>query len=419
MNLKINDMETTKFAQQRNPVFDYIKTYISYVMELRFNTVKQLLEYRKINEENFENFTDKVVNSLYIQMKSENTFKFTKSDLDVFLNSEEIPYYNPYKAYFESLPEWDGVDYIKQLSEYIQVEESKGYYFFVQLKKWLVRAIKCALEPKYFNKQMLVFVGEQQNTGKTTFCRWLCPPLLQSYYTEEVAQGKDEYMQLSSNFFVVYDELVKLNKAGLDDIKALFTKNSIKYRPPYAKIEQEYFRTCSFIGNTNQTQFLTDESGSIRFLSFLLKSINFDYSKNCDINKIYAQAYYLYKYNNDYEMTKEEQNALQEYNKKFFVISTEHDFILEYLRKPTKEDYSVNSTTLIYQWSAGQILQFLQDCSTNIKLNAIMLGKSLKFLGFERRKVRTENSTLYAYELCLNNPYIFVRENLKHYFLKK
>ncbi len=404
---------------QKNPVFDYIRTYISYFMELRYNEIKQQLEYRSFNKNEFENFTDKVTNSLYIKMKSDNTFKFSKSDLEIYLNSEEIPYYNPYKAYFESLPEWDGVDYIKELSEYIRVEESQGYYFFVQLKKWLVRTIKCALEPKYFNKQMLVFVGEEQNTGKTTFCRWLCPPLLQEYYTEEIAQGKDEYIQLASNFIVVYDELVKLNKSGLEDIKAIFTKTQMKYRPPYAKTEQTFFRTCSFIGNTNQTQFLSDETGSIRFLSFLLKSINFNYSKYCDINKIYAQAYYLYKFNNDYEMTQEEQTALKEYNKKFFVISTEHDFILEHLHKPTKQDYSVNSTTVVYQWSAGQILQFLQDCNTNIKLNAIMLGKSLKFLDFEKRKVRNKNSTLYVYELCLNNPNIFVRASLKECFLKK
>lgn len=416
-------METSENKEnkvvQKNPVFDYIRTYISYFMELRYNEIKQQLEYRSLNKNEFENFTDKVTNSLYIKMKSDNTFKFSKSDLEVYLNSEEIPFYNPYKDYFESLPEWDGVDYIKELSEYIRVEESQGYYFFVQLKKWLVRSIKCALEPKYFNKQMLVFVGEQQNTGKTTFCRWLCPPPLQEYYTEEIAQGKDEYIQLASNFIVVYDELVKLNKSGLEDIKAIFTKTQMKYRPPYAKTEQTFFRTCSFIGNTNQTQFLSDETGSIRFLSFLLKSINFDYSKYCDINKIYAQAYYLYKYNNDYEMTQEEQTALQEYNKKFFVISTEHDFILEHLHKPTKQDYSVNSTTIVYQWSAGQILQFLQDCNTNIKLNAIMLGKSLKFLDFEKRKVRNKNSTLYVYELCLNNPNIFVRASLKECFLKK
>lgn len=404
---------------RNNPVFDYIKAYISYFMELRFNIIKQQLEYRYVNNENFESFTDRVENSLYIRMKSENSFKFSKSDFDVYLNSEQIPYYNPYKDYFESLPEWDGVDYIKKLSEYVRVEESKGYYFFVQLKKWLVRAVKCALEPNYFNKQILVFVGAEQNTGKTTFCRWLCPPFLKDYYTEETAQGKDEYMQLASNFIVLYDELVKLNKAGLEDIKAILSKNVIKYRPPYAKREQIFARTCSFIGNTNQTQFLTDETGSIRFLSFLLKGIDFNYSKDIDINKIYAQAYYLYKYNNDYEMTKEERSALQDYNRQFFVATTEHDFILEHLHKPTKQDYSANSTTIVYQWSAGQILQFLQDCSTNIKLNAILLGKSLKFLGFEKRAVRCRNSVVQAYELCLNNPNIFVRASLKEYFLKK
>lgn len=404
---------------RNNPVFDYIKAYISYFMELRFNIIKQQLEYRYVNNENFESFTDRVENSLYIRMKSENSFKFSKSDFDVYLNSEQIPYYNPYKDYFESLPEWDGVDYIKKLSEYIRVEESKGYYFFVQLKKWLVRAVKCALEANYFNKQILVFVGAEQNTGKTTFCRWLCPPFLKDYYTEETAQGKDEYMQLASNFIVLYDELVKLNKAGLEDIKAILSKNVIKYRPPYAKREQIFARTCSFIGNTNQTQFLTDETGSIRFLSFLLKGIDFNYSKDIDINKIYAQVYYLYKFNNDYEMTKEEQTALQDYNRQFFVATTEHDVIQEYIRIPDKHDYNSNSTTIIYQWQAGQILQFLQDNLTNIKLNAISLGKSLKFLGFERRGVKKNGKSYYIFELCINYERAHIRESLKECFLKK
>lgn len=406
-------------VERNNPVFDYIKAYISYFMELRFNIIKQQLEYRYINNENFESFTDRVENSLYIKMKSENSFKFSKSDFDVFLNSEQIPYYNPYKDYFESLPEWDGVDYIKKLSEYIRVEESKGYYFFVQLKKWLVRTIKCALEPNYFNKQMLVFVGEEQNKGKTTFCRWLCPPFLKDFYTEEMAQGKDEYLQLSSNFLVVYDDFDKLYRSSYENIKSILSKTTIKFRLPYAKREQLFSRTCSFIGSTNQTQFLTDETGSIRFLSFLLKGIDFNYSKDIDINKIYAQAYYLYKFNNDYEMTKEEQTALQDYNRQFFVATTEHDVIQEYIRIPDKHDYNSNSTTIIYQWQAGQILQFLQDNITNIKLNAISLGKSLKFLGFEKRSIRKKNGTIYVFELCINYERAFIRESLKECFLKK
>lgn len=406
-------------VKQKNPVFDNISTYISYTMELRFNVIKQQLEYRNIDSEKFENFTDRVENSLYIDMKTSNSFKFSKSDFDVYLNSEQIVYYNPYQAYFNSLPEWDGVDYIKKLSEYIRVEESKGYYFFVQLKKWLVRAVKCALEPNYFNKQILVFVGEEQNTGKTTFCRWLCPPFLKEYYTEETAQGKDEYMQLASNFIVLYDELVKLNKAGLEDIKAILSKNIIKYRPPYAKREQIFSRSCSFIGNTNQTQFLTDETGSIRFLSFLLKGIDFNYSKDIDINKIYAQAYYLYRFNNDYEMTKEEQQALQDYNRQFFVATTEHDVIQEYIRIPDKHDYNSNNSAIIFQWQTGQILQFLQDNLTNIKLNAVSLGKSLKFLGFERRNVRRRNGIVYIFELCVNSDKSFIRDSLKECYLKK
>jgi hypothetical protein len=118
-------------------------------------------------------------------------------------------------------------------------------------------------------------------------------------------------------------------------------------------------------------------------------------------------------------MTKEERTALQDYNRQFFVATTEHDVIQEYIRIPDKHDYNSNSTTIIYQWQAGQILQFLQDNLTNIKLNAISLGKSLKFLGFEKRSIRKKNGTVYVFELCINYEQAYIRASLKECFLKK
>lgn len=105
------------------------------------------------------------------------------------MGSGRVKSFDPYRAYFESLPPYTG-DPIRELATYIDVEEAEGYRFDWQLKKWLVRVVKCALEENYFNKQILVFVGEEQNSGKTSLCRWLCPPALENYWSEEIPQGK-------------------------------------------------------------------------------------------------------------------------------------------------------------------------------------------------------------------------------------
>lgn len=377
--------------------FRLLEEKISERMDLRYNTVKLATEYRERGEEQYRLFTDRKSTGLFINLK-ETMEKLSKANYDYYVDSDRVPEYDPYKSYFESL-QWDGKDYIKELTAYIKVEDTPALYdFYWQLKKWLVRCIKCALEPRYFNKQILVFVGEEQNTGKTTFCRWLCPPALKDYYSEEVTRDKDEKIQLVSNIFILYDELVKLNKAGLEDVKALLSKETVKFRPPYARREEIFARRCSFIGNTNYTQFLTDETGNVRFLCFLIKNIDFAYSKSINIDNIWAQAYHLYNCKFACDMTKEELEAQREYCKRFFATTTEHDMIIEYLRPATLKDEK-NPAVDVYHWQTGQILQYLTENLPTIKMYSATLGKALKFLGFERKSIKTPQGPKYVYEV--------------------
>lgn len=409
--------EQTKVKPKKNFVFKQIQDFIFDRMELRYNIVKCCNEFRKRGEDNYDEFTDRYSASLLIELKEDSGIKFTKGDYELILNSKMIKDYDPYKEYFESLPMWNGEDKINELARYIKVEDAENYKFNIQLKKWLVRVVKCALDNSYLNKQMLVFVGETQNTGKSTFCRWLCPTELKQYFSEESLRGKDESIQLTSNLFILYDEMAKLNLSGLEEVKETLAKLSVKFRPPYARTEQTFYRRCSFMGNTNQTQFLTDDGGSVRFLCFLLKEIDFDYSIKIDINDIWSQAFHLYKSGFNCEMTREEIEAQQQYNRQFYVTSTEHDLILEYIRPATQEDIN-SSVTVVYQWQAGQILQFLQEMNPTINLKQVTLGKSLKFLKFERKKIKQNNTSKYIYQLVLNKD-SFIREDLKKCFLPK
>lgn len=398
--------------QDKNNVFLNMANYISERMDLRYNSVRLMTEYRRRGSNGaYSVFADREKNSLYISMKEDNQFKFAQSDYNLYIQSERIPSYDPYREYFESLPPYTG-DPIRELAQYIEVEEARGYYFAIQLKKWLVRVVKCALEENYFNKQILVFVGEEQNTGKTSFCRWLCPPALGNYWSEEAPSGKDESIQLSSNFLILYDELVKLNKTSEAEVKTVLSKTLLKYRPPYDRMERVFTRRCSFLGNCNEMQFLTDPSGSVRFLAFLLKKINFAYRENCNIDAIYSQAYHLYLEHFDCDMNQYELKAQAEYNKRFFVSTTEHDMILEYMRPASPKDINTYGQ-VVYYWQAGQILLFLQDNMPNLKFNLTSLGKALKFLGFERIAVKVNAVTKRVYPLVLVNDGMYIRSELK------
>ena len=403
--------QNNEAPKTRNYVFQNIDRFVKDRYDLRYNVVKLGIEGRERGKPIYRNMKDRDMDRILANMIEENLFKFKPRDFELY-TSAYIEDYDPYTSYFESLPPWNGEDHIKKLASYIKVEESDHYNFCVQLKKWLVRVVKCMLVDNYYNKQILVFVQDEQNTGKTSFCRWFCPPELSDYYSEEMAKGKDESIQLASNFLILFDELMKLNHTGVEEIKTTLSKLKIKFRPPYAKREEVFSRRCSFIGNTNQKQFLLDETGSVRFLCFTLKSIDFAYSREININDIYAQAYYLYRTGYICDMTPEELTALKEYNKQFFVTTTEHDLILEYIRPATDEDIQ-SETTPVYYWQAGQILQYIQDLNSSIKLNPVSLGKALKFLGFQRTAIKIKNTTKYTYPVCVLHDTLYMREHLK------
>lgn len=398
-----------------NLTFQNIQTFINDRMDLRYNLVRAATEYRLRGDDDYHTFSDRERAGLYIDMKETNDFDFSKTDYETYIISNRIPNYDPYLSYFESLPMWDGEDRIKQIAEYVQVEDTPQYNFAWQLKKWLIRSIKCALEPEYFNKQALIFVEASQNSGKTTFCRWLCPPALRGYWSEASPNGKDESIQLSSNIFIFDDELVKMGKSTEAEMKAKLSRTLIKYRPPYARTEQTFYRRCSFIATTNTKGFLTDETGSVRYLAFLVKSINFDYEK-IDRNQLYAQAYHLYKGGFQCDMTKKEIEYQNEYNQQFRVQTTEQDMIQQYLR-PARDTEPYG--TIVYQWTTGQILQYLTDNINGIKLNAVQLGKSLQLLGFKQKKAITYNQSRRVYPVVLNNSESFVNDILKKYTRKQ
>lgn len=115
-------------------------------------------------------------------------------------------------------------------------------------------------------------------------------------------------------------------------------------------------------------------------------------------------------------MTKKEIEYQNEYNQQFRVQTTEQDMIQQYLR-PARDTEPYG--TLVYQWTTGQILQYLTDNINGIKLNAVQLGKSLQLLGFKQKKAITYNQSRRVYPVVLNNSESFVNEILKKYTRKQ
>lgn len=360
-------------------VFDQIFEYLHKKYHIRYNTMSHTCDIKPIHSKKWE-----VVNtaSLYIEL-SQNNIKTSLKNVEMYLKSHLVEKFDPIENYFSHLPDWDGTDYISEYVSYIDFKElDLAIYHF---KKWMVRAVKCALIDGYANKQCFVLYQKAQNKGKTTWIRNLCPEELSDYIAEDIGFDKDSRVSLTRNMLVNLDELGLASKSAINNYKSFLSKTQINERLPYDRLYSIIARRASLLASTNDNDFLNDPTGSVRWLCFeIIGEIDFSYKDNVDINMLWAQAYHLAFKDDEFyaEMTPEDIKLNEIRNKKYFNQSSEFELIDKYFTKTNSIEDFKTATDVI------NLLSF-----TDGKLNHISAGKALSALGYEKVK----HSKLQAY----------------------
>ncbi len=391
----------TKKESEGNTIFHIAEEYLSSYYKFRFNTIALDIECCKKGTHNWESLNE---NSLFLEMQKKG-IKISINNLIAILKSEFVPHYNPIKNYFENLPKWDNkTDYINNLANYVHPLDRDN--FNKHFKKWMVRTVKCSLIDRYFNKQAFVLVHKAQNSGKSSFCRFLCPEPLSQYLAEDISNDKDARILLCKNFLINLDELSSLAKKEINTLKSYFSKDQINERLPYDRKNTILPRISSFIGSTNRDTFLDDETGSVRWLCFQITGINWNYRKEVNIDLVWSQAYALAFSDFESEMTFDEIQENENRNRNYQILSTEQELISKYynISNEIKGTFATSTDILVRLSSLG------------IKLSSVQIGKALNALGFERIKHKTRQSYGYWVEekLFLNGEQISVDRPLEN-----
>jgi hypothetical protein len=382
-------VKKTPFKKISN--FEKVENYLQKLYDLRYNEISNLIECKKKDEKEFKSINP---NSIY-RLLQHNNIKFSQSDIAALLGSDFVPIYNPFKEYFERLPNWDmntDENHIEKLSNYVQCKDQDR--FRIQLMKMFVRCIACSLEDNVFNKHAFILVHDKQNSGKTTFLRWLCPPALEGYMTDTFIVGKDGEMSLSDNFIINLDELSTLSKQDINSLKSCFSRMNIRQRRPFGKVFTNLPRRANFVGSTNKSEFLSDETGSVRWLCFEIISIDWLYKINLDINLIWSQAYKLYKSGFKYELTSAEILENENVNKGFRILTPEIELIQKYFVPATMVDHDLFFT-------ATDFSNHISERHRHVKLNSNNIGKALKILEFQRGQKNNGKHAIKGYYVKL------------------
>ncbi|AUD05558.1 VapE domain-containing protein [Spirosoma pollinicola] len=361
------------------PIIQRIQKFLFDKHEYRVNIVSNQLERKKKATSEWE-----LVNMADIEFELFNSnFKGFKDPLKALFGSKLIPRYDPFTTYFEGLPKWDASqpDYIDQLADFVHTDDQ--IWWKSMFKKWMVRAVGQAVGKIQFNKQCLTLVGKQ-NDGKTTFLDFLIPEGLKNYAKKGFDFGhKDGKFSLIQNFFINLDELASFEKKELNnEFKTVLSESTVKFRLLFQNIETPFARRASFVASTNQFEFLTDETGNVRWLPFIVKAIQHDaggpkgYAATIAIDLVWAQAQALLSdaaFNCN--MTPDEINHQELLNRRFLRTTTEMEVISKYYLPSEKGE-----SDAIF-CNATDIEEYLRG-KTSIKLHRGQIGTAMKFMGF-------------------------------------
>ena len=390
-----------------------IEAYLSTHYEFRYNTVLGRTEYHSKLNSDFVKVGRYEINTLRREIDNDIGIITSSDNLYSIIESSFSPRINPIQEYFKGLPLIDigddsscGGSYsgsvvpssfslkaIPDLASCVVVRNSQKWLPY--LTKWLVAVVANAMDDRECrNHTCLVLTGEQ-GKSKTTFLDLLCPPALHGYsYTGKIyPQEKDTLTYIGQNLIVnIDDQLKALNKRDENELKNLITCPMVKYRMPYDKYVEEHPHLASFVASVNGNDFLTDPTGSRRFLPFEVLSIDIKRAKAISMDSVYAEAKALLKSGFRYWFDDDEIAELYRESEDFQVQTAEMELLLRCFEKPTEdENYLLMTTT--------EILTYL-GIYTHQPLLAKRMGEALKKAGYIKvSKRRNGGNPIYVYKI--------------------
>lgn len=278
------------------------------------------LSLNSMNDEIFVDgvrFTDpieaKIINSL-----REYGYKSREIINDCILEIALENQFHPIREYLESLS-WDGTDHITKLGSYFQ---DKDDIFTVLFRKWLIGAVGRILKPFDAIQNPVLVLDGIQGLGKSQFTYWLASPLPAYYMQSAINAGdKDSLIRACSVFVWELGELgATFRRSDIESLKAFITIPMVTVRAPYGRRDMHKPPTASFIGTINNVAgFLADPTGHRRFRPCTLTAIDWNYSKDVNINALWAQAVALFKNGETMDLDNATQLKINSINQKYEV----------------------------------------------------------------------------------------------------
>ena len=331
----------------------------------------------------FRTLTPAALNSIVIRAKREEVLEkgSPKSEIKDYVESEEVPEFNPIQVFLDGLPVWDGQNHIARVFSRIPGISSEQLNY---LTIWLRSAVAhwMQMDMLHGNECVPTLIG-QQGCGKTVFVRRLLPPHLREYFLGHLnlANKFDKEMALTNNLLVNLDELDAIRHSQQASLKQALSVNKVNSRPIFGRTQEDRPRFASFVATTNNRHPLQDSTGSRRYICIRIPDGQMiDNTGEIDYGQLYAQVVYeLQELKAPYWFNNEEVARIQQLNQEYMEQKDIAEIIMACFRKP-KEGETAKAM------SSSMLLNLIKKEYPSIEVNhsnKIRLGLALKALGYE------------------------------------
>ena len=330
--------------------------------------------------------TQEALNSIFLKAEREHILEkgSPAAKIKMYVQSEEVPVFNPALDFINSLPKWDGKNHVAALFSRlpgISTEQTNflAIWFRSMVAHWL------QMDMLHGNECVPTLIGSQ-GCGKTTFVRRLLPPELREYYLDHLNLSNkfDKEMALTNNLLVNLDELDAIRPPQHAALKQTLSKSKVNGRPIFGRTQEDRPRFASFVATTNNPHPLTDPTGSRRYICLSIPEGQLiDNDGDIDYGQLYAQVIYeLRELKAPYWFDIHQVQRIQQLNQNYMEEKDIAEILNACIRKPEEGEAA-------QAMDCKQLLELVQKeypLVSNTRSTKIHIGLAMKEFGIESTK---------------------------------
>jgi hypothetical protein len=287
---------------------------------------------------------------------------------------------------------WDGVPRVENfLRDYFGAESSE-YVRSVSRYLWTAMAGR-VMQPGVKADMVPVLIGEQ-GTGKSTGVSAMVPSM--EFFTEINFNEKDEDLarKMRGRLIAEIGELRGLHTKELETIKAFITRTHENWIPKYREFAVQFPRRLVFVGTTNKTEFLADETGNRRWLPVNVRGA--DVARiSADMLQLWAEARDLFSLLGvEYGQA---ENLSKGVHGDHMMVDVWEETVRKWLDTPDAMTGDIPRTRSFLQ--VGEALSGALNLEAKHygRREEMRMGNVLRAFGYVRKQLRVENRRVWVY----------------------